>query len=221
VKSRGKRIDKGAQLNQNNSFKRKLMDDSQDLATLTVAATLGDEAAMRILFQQFVDQKIPIVVVLEVLLQTALFAGVPRCLNAFRIFHHTLEKMEDVNGLEDSYQFTVVDPQKSGAEVFEKVYGDKHFFLKDVLNEWHPALKKWIISAAYGEILSRPFLELKQREICAVAALTALNLPLQLRGHMKGALRQGVKKKELIALIEFLNTDHKVMALEMLSGMDA
>ena len=75
----------------------------------------------------------------------------------------------------------------------------------DRIGGFHPEFMDWIIEDAYGKVLSRPYLDLKTREIVSVALLTALSLPRQLTPHMRGALRAGAKPRELRAAIDQLD----------------
>lgn len=49
----------------------------------------------------------------------------------------------------------------------------------------------------YGEIWSRPAIDLKTRSLATVAALVSLNNPNEMRIHLKGALNIGWKRDEL------------------------
>ncbi|MGE4299508.1 MAG: carboxymuconolactone decarboxylase family protein [Desulfovibrionaceae bacterium] len=67
--------------------------------------------------------------------------------------------------------------------------------LKDIA----PDLGRYIIEFGFGEIMSRPGLGLRERELCTVAALTALgNAAPQLRVHVHGALNVGCTREEVV-----------------------
>ena len=70
--------------------------------------------------------------------------------------------------------------------------------LKDIA----PDLSEWIISFAYGDVMSRPGLDLRSRQFATVAALTAMGTAMpQLRVHLHGALNVGCKPSELVEVI--------------------
>ncbi|WP_229702841.1 carboxymuconolactone decarboxylase family protein [Microbacterium murale] len=50
---------------------------------------------------------------------------------------------------------------------------------------------------AWGDVWSRPGLSLRDRSIVTVSMLVALNRPQELRGHIRGALNNGVTVTEL------------------------
>jgi 4-carboxymuconolactone decarboxylase len=60
----------------------------------------------------------------------------------------------------------------------------------------------YVFEFAYGDIYSRPGLDLKSREMVTVAALTALgNATPQLKSHINGALNAGCTREEIIEVI--------------------
>ncbi|UZW13479.1 carboxymuconolactone decarboxylase family protein [Clostridium pasteurianum] len=76
---------------------------------------------------------------------------------------------------------------KGGDEVVES--------LKDIA----PDLGKYIIEFAFGDIYTRPALDLKQRELITLSSLTTLGgCEKQLKVHINGALNVGISKEEII-----------------------
>lgn len=65
-----------------------------------------------------------------------------------------------------------------------------------------PDFAKYLIEFPFGDIYSRPQLDLKAREIGVVAALTALgNAAPQLKVHIHGALNVGCTREEVVEII--------------------
>jgi 4-carboxymuconolactone decarboxylase len=63
-------------------------------------------------------------------------------------------------------------------------------------------LGRYTIEFPFGDIYSRPGLDLKSREIATVAALTALgNARPQLKVHINAALNVGCTRQEVIEVI--------------------
>ena len=70
------------------------------------------------------------------------------------------------------------------------------------LGEVAPDFADWIVESVYADILSRPQLPLRDRELATVAALTALgNAPGQLKAHVEGALNVGLSREEIVEVI--------------------
>lgn len=87
---------------------------------------------------------------------------------------------------------------KKLAEIDGKAAEDVMESLKDIA----PDFTRYVIEFPFGEIYSRPGLDLKFRELATVAVLTALgNAAPQLKVHINGALNVGCKRQEVIETI--------------------
>lgn len=65
-----------------------------------------------------------------------------------------------------------------------------------------PDFARYLVEFPFGDIYSRPQLDLKTREIGVVAALTALgNATPQLKVHIRGALNVGCTREEIVEII--------------------
>jgi 4-carboxymuconolactone decarboxylase len=65
-----------------------------------------------------------------------------------------------------------------------------------------PDFARYIVEFPFGDIYSRPGLDLKSREIAVIAALTALgNAAPQLKVHIGAALNVGVRREEVLETI--------------------
>jgi 4-carboxymuconolactone decarboxylase len=72
----------------------------------------------------------------------------------------------------------------------------------DALRDIAPDLADWIVEFSYGDVLSRPGLDRRTRQLATVAALTALgNAQPQLKVHIEGALNVGAKPHEVVEVI--------------------
>jgi len=88
-----------------------------------------------------------------------------------------LKKLKEIDG-------------KAGERVIES--------LKDIA----PDLGRYTIEFPFGDVYSRPGLDLKSREIATVAALTALgNAAPQLKVHIHGALNVGCSRQEVVEIM--------------------
>ena len=70
------------------------------------------------------------------------------------------------------------------------------------LEDIAPDFARYLIEFPFGDIYSRPGLDLRSREIAVVAALTAMgNATPQLKVHIHAALNVGVTRDEIIETI--------------------
>ena len=89
-----------------------------------------------------------------------------------------------------------------GLEQLEKIDGDAGKNVIESLQDICPDLGRFIIEFPFGDIYSRPALDLKSREIATVAALTAMgNCQPQLKVHLKAALNVGCTEEEIKEVI--------------------
>ena len=64
-----------------------------------------------------------------------------------------------------------------------------------------PKLAELTDNVLFGDVWERPELSKRDRSLATVSALIAMNRPDQLRFHLRRAVENGVKKKELIEVI--------------------
>jgi 4-carboxymuconolactone decarboxylase len=65
-----------------------------------------------------------------------------------------------------------------------------------------PDMARYVVEFVFGDVHTRPGLDVKTREIVAVAALTALgHAAPQLRAHLHGALNVGCSQQEIVELM--------------------
>jgi 4-carboxymuconolactone decarboxylase len=91
---------------------------------------------------------------------------------------------------------------RTGLETARKLDPEGPERLEAALREIAPDLYRHIVEFAFGDILSRPGLDPKTREIATVSALTALgNAQPQLRFHLNAALNVGCTRAELTEVL--------------------
>jgi 4-carboxymuconolactone decarboxylase len=125
----------------------------------------------------------------ETLLQSYLFLGFPRAIEALFAAGPVLSR----------HGFTPpaagrVDPEgwnHAGEALCGKVYGRNYGKLVDTMRGLSPDLASWMILEGYGKTLSRPGLGAAAREYCVVAILTTTRMWRQLRSHAIGAVNVG------------------------------
>ena len=95
-----------------------------------------------------------------------------------------------------------VDRYETGRKTLEQITGTSGTQVIQSLQDITPDLADWIIEFAYGDVFSRPGLDLRSRELVTVAALTAMgNSTPQLKVHINGALNVGCQPEEIIETI--------------------
>lgn len=164
---------------------RALDDATRALVRLAAVVAGGSEQAIRDEMSSAHEQA-EAAWVEELLLQSYLFAGFPRALNAMREWRrHEPELASPEPG----------DPETvraDGEATCSAVYGSMYERLRQNIRALHPLLDEWMITEGYGKVLSRSALDLGRRELCIVAACAASGQDRQLHSHLHGAMNVGV-----------------------------
>ena len=137
----------------------------------------------------------------EVILQSYLFAGFPRALNAARewrrISGRVAPEFDDGEDFENAATW-----RAQGEATCSTVYGPFYARLRHNIRHLHPALDAWMIVEGYGKVLSRQALDLKRRELCIVSACAMARQDRQLHSHLYGAVHAGAKAAEVAGALE-------------------
>lgn len=94
------------------------------------------------------------------------------------------------------------DRYQRGWDKLKEIDGEAGENVINSLKDIAPDFAQYLIEFPFGDIYSRPGLDLKSREIAVVAALTAMgNAAPQLKVHIHGALNTGSSEQEVIEII--------------------
>ncbi|MGQ0538815.1 MAG: carboxymuconolactone decarboxylase family protein [Gemmatimonadaceae bacterium] len=156
----------------------------------TVRATL--EAAAQLVRAAWVE---------EVILQSYLFAGLPRTLNAMRDWRR-LSGVAAPSADDGATWESVAEWTNRGELTCRAVYGSHYDKLRQNIRDLHPALDAWMITEGYGKVLARGALDLRLRELCIVAACAVTQQGRQLYSHFIGALNVGATRAQVSAALD-------------------
>ena len=150
--------------------------------------------------------------VIEAILLSAVYAGFPAALNgvfaAKEVFQSrglVLESPPPASGptaIGANAPDNTNDRYARGLRTLEQVSGASGDGVIQSLQDIAPDLARFIIEFSYGDIISRPGLDNRSREIASVALLTALGTAQpQLKVHLSAALNVGATQRELAEAI--------------------
>jgi len=172
-----------------------LDDETRCLVRLSAIITALSEPAIRAALAEAVGCIRPVWVE-ELLLQTYLFAGFPRGLNAMREWRRASGREAPREAARAASDHETLDAwREAGERTCARVYGESYERLRHNIRHLHPDLDDWMILEGYGKVLSRPQLDLPRRELCIVAACAAADQDRQLHSHLRGALNVGVAEQ--------------------------
>jgi 4-carboxymuconolactone decarboxylase len=102
----------------------------------------------------------------------------------------------------EAMQSTHEDRYARGWRKLQEIDGEAGHRVIESLRDIAPDLGRFVVEFPFGDIYTRPGLDLRSREIATVAALTAMgNAPAQLKVHLQAALNVNVSREELIEVI--------------------
>jgi len=172
-----------------------LGDEERALVRLAAVIAAGSEADIRTELAR-AQQDARVEWLEEVILQSYLFAGFPRTLNAAREWRRVSGRTAPLT--DDGERLDRADEwRRQGEETCAIVYGPFYDRLRVNIRALHPALDAWMIVEGYGKVLSRPGLDLARRELCIVAACAASRQERQLHSHLHGALHAGASESAI------------------------
>jgi 4-carboxymuconolactone decarboxylase len=172
------------------------------LVLAAAAATQGRPATVRAVLGVVLEGGPPLDQVREAILQSYLFAGYPRVINALA----ALREISGVDGGAPPVDFRLATDNASsweakGQALIQRIYGSRYEKLLDTMVVLSADLPRWMVLEGYGKVLSRPLLDSHTRELVAVGSLVPLRVPEQLRAHSRGALHVGARPDEVMQAI--------------------
>jgi 4-carboxymuconolactone decarboxylase len=181
-----------------------LGDEERALVRLAAVIAAGSEADVRAELAR-AQQDVRVEWVEEVILQSYLFAGFPRTLNAAREWRKVSGRAAPLSD-EGERLDRAGEWQQQGEATCAIVYGPFYERLRQNIRALHPALDAWMIVEGYGKVLSRPQLDLARRELCIVAACAASRQDRQLHSHLHGALHAGASETAINETLSAIST---------------
>ena len=93
------------------------------------------------------------------------------------------------------------DRTERGLSFVKKVYGSLSENSNTVPLEVRDDIFSWAVGSVFGDIWSRPALDIKTRLMITIALLAALNRREGLREHVYTALKNGVSRQEICEVL--------------------
>jgi len=159
------------------------------LVTLSAAIAAADSESVAREAALALESGVAPAALYEAILQSYLFVGFPRAIEALFAARDVLER---AGGVPEAA--AAVDPagwERAGTELCRRVYGRNYEKLVATMHGLSPDLASWMVLEGYGKTLSRPALGAVEREYAVVAILTVTGAWRQLRSHAIGAVNVG------------------------------
>ena len=93
------------------------------------------------------------------------------------------------------------DRYRRGVEILQRLCGNRLEQVTNKVAEVAPDFARMTIEFPFGDLYSRTAIDLRTREIAAIAALAALGRIPQLRVHVAAALHLGCAREEVVEVL--------------------
>ncbi|MFH2035190.1 MAG: hypothetical protein ABIJ45_02205 [Candidatus Zixiibacteriota bacterium] len=170
------------------------------VSILSAVIAKGEYALTREIITVLMKRGVEKTAIYETILQSYLFLGFPRMIEAALAFN---ECYGDFEYPEPITAVTENESQKwfdEGVKLCRRVYGRNYDKLEKRFLAVSPDLFRWMVFEGYGKVLSRNGLNNIERELAEVAALIVDMRERQLMSHILGSLNVGAEL-DLIKLV--------------------
>ena len=159
------------------------------LTTLSAAIAAADSESVAREAARALESGVRADALYEAILQSYLFVGFPRAIEAFFAARDVLAR---AGGVPASAGPADLDGwERDGTDLCRRVYGRNYEKLVATMQGLSPDLASWMVLEGYGKTLSRPALGAVEREYAVIAILTVTGAWRQLRSHAIGAVNVG------------------------------
>jgi len=181
---------------------------------LAAAIAAKKETTIRLLMATALKEKVRVKAIEEIIFQSHLFLGYPAMIEAARTFSEFRPERQMKNARLKAYSGVACQNwHEKGLEKIDLIYGPVLQKLIEYMNSFSPQILTWMINNAYGQVLSRPGISFRLRELSTVSTLTITSYENQLKAHIRGAFNLGIEPdliKKTIENCRFLCSDRKV-----------
>ncbi len=187
---------------------------SREFATLAMVTALGNQSnSVEAHVEGALRAGATETEIKELLMQMTVYAGYPKTLAAVTAAQQIFAEIEQRGipaaspqpELESRRQAESNEARyRRGLDALNQISKSSGEAVVKSFEDIAPDLGRYILEFSYGDVFSRPNLDLKIRELATVSALTGLNTTaseLPLKVHVNGALNVGASSQEIIEAI--------------------
>lgn len=156
----------------------------------------------------------------EAIYQCAPFIGFPKTLNALGVLNEVF-KERNIEPPAAAATVSENERYKKGKEIQEKLYGDEiKQAMKGLPDNLGDEAARFLTEVCFGDFYTRQGLDIKTRELLALAILVTKDDERTLRSHIKGSIKAGNTPETVAAAIiqcmPYTGTPNALHALKIL-----
>lgn len=136
----------------------------------------------------------------EAVYQCAPYIGYPKTLNALGVMNEVFKEKGIQLPLENQETVTEENRFEKGKAIQDTLYGDEIKKMMSTLpGNFNEIVPRLLTEHNFGDYYTRGVLDVKTRELLMYCVVATLGAEFQLNAHVKGALKAGNTKEELVA----------------------
>ncbi|NQW22241.1 MAG: carboxymuconolactone decarboxylase family protein [SAR202 cluster bacterium] len=176
-----------------------LQDKQREMITVTILTVLKRDNQVRRHLGNALNLGLTPIEIVEVLMHSSFYSGVPATLDALAI----AKEVFDEKGVDYTPQ-KVFDATETPDDLYNRGVARRIEYMgpsgggQGPVTQAEREFNRLGTEYYWGSIWTRPGLELIDRSICTMAALTALGKEAQLASHIRGALNIGLTQEQII-----------------------
>lgn len=178
------------------------------IAILSAAIAVSDADLTERIIKTLKQLDVSDLVIYETVLQSYLFLGFPRMIEASLVYNKVYGDIENNEDIRKISEIEAKNWYEDGIKLCRVVYGKNFEKLKKRFLSVSPELFRWMVLEGYGKVLSRPGMNRIERELAEVAALIVDKRERQLVSHILGSLNVGAT----MSVIKRANEDIRPIA---------
>jgi|FaiFalDrversion3_1042247.scaffolds.fasta_scaffold03586_2 4-carboxymuconolactone decarboxylase len=178
----------------------------RSLATISVLTVLGRTPQLKVHIRGGLNLGLSPATITEAIAHLAFYGGLPAALNALQVagevFAERPEWQREAPRPAPPRPPTLEERVQRGNEMRVRLWGveEARQGVKGV-EELAPDFVRLVDAYLFGEMYYRPSLDLKERAVCTLAALTALGRERRLARYIRAALRVGLSRQEVVEVL--------------------
>ena len=182
---------------------------SQSIAKIAANAAAGNQARLKTVLAEALQNGVSVNEIKEVLLQQYAYAGFPRALNAIGTFSKVMKErtaagIKDKEGKKGQALAKDIDRNAYGAKVQAELTGAP----MQVYMDFIPAIDTFLKEHLFADIFGRGVLSYQDRETATIATLSVIpGVEPQLRSHIRGGMNVGLTPAQVRDILTITGSD--------------
>lgn len=202
-----------------------LSEECQSLCKIVCLTSLKNTLLLKNELQKALDHDVSPLKIQEAIYQCACVSGYPSSIQAAYTFFSLLKEKGCTDGEVSAQKLNETDRFEKGRQIQLDYYGDEVAQVFASLPEpYNTFVPEFLTGAFFGDIETREFLSIHERELFALLSMACIGASQQLKPHIAGAIKAGNTKEDLLSafllMIPYTGFPYGMSALQQILQYD-